>query len=151
MPVEIFTKQQFEAFLPVNKVTGALLWVETGLKKGEYTYKIPVTDVCSIEVRSSVRSNGRSADTGEDSIRAWLVGPDSTPVGSKVQAYVNRVTGWQVRMVDMLRKLYKMGCHVTVCPRCSKVKQIFKVKKKGPTKGNLFVKCECPGSFKWII
>lgn len=150
MSVEIFTKQRFEQSLPVNKTTGTALWVSAGLQLGEYTYKIPVNDVCSIEVRSSVRSNGVSASTGKDSIRAWLVGPDGKPVGSKVQSYVTRTAGWDTRMVDMLRKLYVMGRLVVKCHRCTKVVQILKVKKEGPNKGALFTKCDCPNSFKWV-
>lgn len=150
MSVEIFTRQQFERALPVNKTTGEALWVATGLQKGEYTYKIPVNNSCSIEVRSSVHADGFSAPTGDDSIRAWLVGVDGQPVGSKVQAYVTRTSGWDTRMVNMLRRLFTMGLQVTKCPQCNKVAQVFKVKKEGPNKGKLFTKCDCPNSFKWL-
>ena len=71
MSVEIFTRQQFEESLPVNKTTGSALWISTGFQFGEYTYKIPVNSTCSIEVRSSVHANNTSAPTGRDSIRAW--------------------------------------------------------------------------------
>ena len=150
MSVEIFTKQQFESALPVNKNTGVALWVSAGLQLGEHTYKIPVTPSCSIEIRSSVHANGTSAPTGKDSIRAYLLGPDGKPAGSKVQSYVTRTAGWNARLVDMLRKLYVMGRHVVMCPKCNELVQIFKVKKDGPTKGKLFVKCKCAGSFTWI-
>lgn len=126
------------------------MWAASGLVKGEHTYTIPVSELCSIQIRSSVHSNGRSAGTGQDSIRAWLVGTEGTPLGSKVQAYVTRTVGWHVRMVDMLRKLYLMGLTIKTCTRCGQVTQIYKVKKEGPTKGKLFIKCSCPGSFKWI-
>lgn len=150
MAVEIFTKSQFEAALPTDKTTHQPLWVALGLIKGEHTYKININQFCAIEIRSSVHANGLSAPTGADSIRAWLVGADGKPVGSKVQSYVMRTRGWELRMVEMLRKLYKMGNRVTMCPRCSKLVQIFKVKKEGPKKGSLFTKCECPNSFSWI-
>ena len=150
MSVEIFTKAQFEQALPVDRNTGEALWVSTGLHLGEYTYKIKVNETCSIEVRSSIHANGTSAPTGEDSIRARLVGPNGELAGSKVQSYVTRTTGWNVRMVEMLRKLYSMGRHVVMCPQCNKLVQILKVKKEGPNKGKLFKKCECPNSFKWV-
>lgn len=149
MAVEIFTKQQFEQALPTHRDTGSPLWTNVGLKKGEHTYRIPVNSTCSIEIRS-VHANGFSAPTGADSIRAWLVDAEGNPVGSKVQSYVTRTAGWHFRLVDMLRKLYKMGSRVVMCPQCSKLVQVFKVKKEGPTKGALFTKCDCSGSFKWL-
>lgn len=150
MPVDIFTKDQFEAALPVNKNTGAVLWTAMGMQLGEYTYRIAVNPVCSIEIRSSIHSNGRSAQTGKDSIRAWLVDAEGKPVGSKVQSYVTRVSGWEQRLVDMLRKLYVMGQHVVMCNTCSTLVGIYKVKKDGENKGKLFVKCKCSSSFKWV-
>lgn len=149
MATEIFTKSEFEKALPRNS-QNVEVWESTGLQTGEYTYSIRINDSCAISIRSSVRANGHCADTGKDSIRAWLVGNDDKPVGSKVQSYVTRVSGWDARMVDMLRKLYLMGRNVKKCSGCGSVTKIFKVKKDGPNKGRLFTKCDCDGSFRWV-
>lgn len=150
MSVQIFTVQEFERALPVNKNTGEQMWQSSGIVAGEYSYTIPVSNECSIEIRSSVRANGYSASTGKDSIRAWLVSSDGEPAGSKVQSYVTRVRGWEDRLTDMLRKLYKIGRAVKTCQTCGTLIKVFKVKKDGPNKGKLFTKCMCANSFKYI-
>lgn len=150
MAVETFSKADFEAALPVAKKDGSKLWVSTGLLQGEHTYSIPVNDSCAITIRSSVKSSGYSAECGKDSIRAWLSDSEGRPVGSKVQSHVTRTSGWDSRMVTMLRKLYSMGQHVNYCSGCKELVKIFKVKKEGANKGRLFTKCDCPDSFTWI-
>ena len=59
MPVEQFTREQFEAALPMHKSTGDPLWESLGLVSGEYTYAVAVLDGTQptnkrVVVRSSV-------------------------------------------------------------------------------------------------
>ena len=71
--VEVFTREQFEAALPVHKDTGKPVWEYVGLNAGEHTYAIPVTGTNKrITIRSSVKGNGISASSGNDSIRLWV-------------------------------------------------------------------------------
>lgn len=143
--IDIFNKQQFESALPKN------LWSYQGLSEGEHTYRMSVTEDIFIIIRSSVKSNGWSADTGQDSIRAWLVGEDNKPLGSKVSEWVTRLPGWQDRLIVTLRTLWKMGKKANHCSKCHSVRGVFKVKKEGPNKGKLFAKCtKCGSDFQWL-
>lgn len=77
MSIDQFTQEAFEAALPVD-ADGAPLWESLGLQSGEYMYAVPVIRAdgrqVRIVIRSSVGPDGVAADTGEDSIRAWLEG-----------------------------------------------------------------------------
>lgn len=160
--VEIFTRDEFEAqALPVNKTTGEALWTYIGVQGGEHAYvvKMPKHNV-GIEVRSSVRTDGKSAKTGEDSIRCWLVDTISgQPMGSKVSRWTTRLPGWGERTKEVIRQLWQMGTKITPCPTCVTAPKgtdtrlrCFKVKKEGPNKGRLFLRCPCDGCtfFEWI-
>lgn len=76
MPIDYFTKEEFEKALPKHKDTGVGLWSPLGLDKGEWTYAVPVKRKdgapITIMIRSSVRADGVAASTGKDSIRMWL-------------------------------------------------------------------------------
>ena len=144
--VDIFTKQQFEAALPVSK-TGDKLWKPLGLMSGEKTYIVPIVGKprFGIMVRSSVRFDGKSAGTGEDSIRCWIVAhePGYPPWGSKISKYITRTPGWDRRLIDTLKKLYKMALAIKDCEHCKQPMKVFKVKKEGPNHGKIFLKCDC--------
>ncbi len=150
MATERFTKAEFEAALPTNKNTGDDLWTPVGLEENEYAYLLPVKQGVAIKIRSSVRSDGYAAGTGADSIRAWLVGGKLQPLGSKVISYTTRVTGWQDRMSNVLRELWKRGTQIENCPQCGRPMGIYQVKKDGPNKGRLFMKCWEHGNFRWV-
>ncbi len=76
--IDHFSKSEFEAALPAGH------WTSAGFQSGEYCYIVSVKEGVNIFVRSSVKSNGHSADTGEDSIRLWLSSDSKgTPLGSK--------------------------------------------------------------------
>lgn len=146
MPVEIFTQAEFESkALPTSKTSGEKLWKYAGLQNGEHTYLVPVSGVenIAIEVRSSVHSNGVSAETGADSIRCWIVDTLSgKPWGSKVSRWTTRLPGWGERTLNVIRELYRMAQHITNCPKCGKGRlKVFKVKKEGPNKGKVFLSC----------
>jgi hypothetical protein len=146
MAVEIFTKEQFEQqALPKAKGTNKPLWESLGLIEGEYTYLVKVhgVDNIGIEVRSSVHSNGISAERGKDSIRCWIVDVvTKKPWGSKIGRWTTRITGWGERTLEVIRTLYSMALKITTCPHCKSERlKVFKVKKEGPNKGKLFLSC----------
>lgn len=156
MSVEIFDLQQFESALPVNKNTRAPLWTSLGIIHDEYTYLIRINKDIGIVIRSSIDASGLSANTGEDSIRCWLVDAESNPLGSKVSKWITRIPGWQKRMTGNLRILWGMAIKAGYCPDCQIPKGVYKVKKQTANKGRLFSKCrneDCPNPkrhFTWI-
>lgn len=151
MTIERFSKSEFEAALPRHKETGDALWIATGLKDKEETYLMNVKPGVSISIRSSVQSNGIAAETGSDSIRAWLVNEQGGPLGSKVISYTTRQPGWADRMTNVLRKLYTTGQKIQQCPYCGKLMGIYKVKKAGKNQGRQFSKCwEHGNTFYWL-
>jgi DNA helicase-2/ATP-dependent DNA helicase PcrA len=153
MPVETFSKEEFEGALPVHKETGDPLWNSLGLKGGEYAYLVPVNGGrVAAEVRSSVKKNGVSAEAGADSIRCWLVDTQTgKPVGSKVSRWTTRQPGWQDRLTEVLRTLWQWRMRAGDCPKCDEPKGIWKVKKAGPNKDRPFAKCrQCDDGFVWL-
>lgn len=153
MSTERFSLEQFEEIL----TSYARAKLETGVKYfhgqfigNEMRYDLPVSPHVSILVNSSIDRSGFAADTGENSIRAWLVDDTDSPIGSKTQKYVTRVKGWEARLISMLDKLMKMASHINKCKKCGAVEKIFIVKKDGPNKGRTFKKCECQGNFQWV-
>lgn len=149
MAVEIFTKQEFEAAIPKE-----CLWKCIGAVQGEYAYLLHFGNPYAlIHLRSSVAPNNVSRGTGEDSIRAWVVGVkegiseeefeskdfETQVIGAKTQKYVTRVKGWQVRMLDMLQKLSNVGLYVQPCPVCSELLRIGKG--KGENKDKVTISC----------
>jgi hypothetical protein len=151
--IDHFTKAEFEAALPVHKVTNQPLWTEAGLQSGEWCYKLPVSERIYILIRSSVHQAGWSADTGNDSIRFWPIDTATEmPAGSKSLRWVDRKPGWQLRMTNGLRDMYALIKAAGKCPTCGEPMYIYKAK-QGKRKGEFFAKCQigkCPGSFKWL-
>lgn len=145
MTIEIFSRSEFEAALPKG------FWQYAGLDKGEHTYNISITDDILIHIRSSVDSSGFSADTGEDSIRAWLITSGGRPLGSKVQKYITRRPGWDKKLVEMLRTLWGRAQKAGYCKSCKQPNGVFVVKKEGRNKGKLFSQCgQCRNNFTWL-
>ena len=148
--IDVFSVSEFEAALPVHKQTGEKLWKPVGFVDGEYAYKIQITPDVFISIRSSIKEDGLSAGTGQDSIRAWLTGADGKPLGSKVQKWVTREPGWQDRLVDMLRELWDRARKAGYCKKCKTPNGVYRVK-QGKNKGRLFKKCpNCGGGFEWM-
>lgn len=146
MSVDIFTLAQFEAALPRHNKTGAPLCHCKGLVEGEYEFFMPIDEASGIVIRSSIGRDGISADTGEDSIRAWLADLTGAPLGSKVSRWTTRISGWDKRLADVLRTLWSWRKKAGNCPNCGAPKQVFKVKKEGPNKGRIFAKCGICGA-----
>lgn len=150
MPVERFTAEEFMAALPRHKDTDEPLWKDEGYVDGERCFLIEVRPDVYIAIRSSIRESGMSAPSGEDSIRAWLVGPDGHPIGNKLKSHTTRKKGWQKRLTLLLRELYGIGKNLANCLNCGKPMGIFIVKKPGRNKGRKFAKCFKHGHFKWV-
>lgn len=121
--IEQFTKDEFESALPVDKTTGEPLWEYREFEFGEHTYIVRVPDRhVGILVRSSVRHDDISADVGEDSIRLTLINTATgKPLAKKIDAWTQRTTGWQERMVEKIRMLYTKGLEMQNCPQCNGV------------------------------
>ena len=150
MAIDKFTKERFEAVLPIHKVTGAKLWQERGFIGGQYEYEVQVSSNVLIKIFSSIDSSGYARDCGDDSIRFILIDANGEPLSNKLQNWVTRVPGWEARMTSMLRKLWEMGRKIAApCARCNTQKKVF-LCKHGPNKGRRFVKCMRCGAFEWI-
>lgn len=161
MAVCTFTREQFESALPKDKTTGRVLWSYVGVVDGEHVYRVQAENHCFIIIRSSVHESDHSAGTGEDSIRCWLVDYNLHPVAPKVARWITRVPGWEARMTETLRYLYKLSVCLHVCRGCNKLKSAKRVGKAGPNKGRVFQSCStkhqsaedaarCSGSFEWL-
>lgn len=142
MAIDHFTQKEFEEALPKHKDTKLPMCQCIGMEGGELTYFMPIDDFTGIIIRSSIDGSGHSADTGDDSIRAWLVDAKRNPLGSKVSKYTNRLPGWNKRLVEVLRTLWKWRKEAGNCPQCHNPMKIFKIKKAGPNKGKVFTKCD---------
>ena len=155
MAITRFTRQEFESALPLHKSTGQPLWESLGLAQGEYVYRAgPIIPGVFVRIRSSVRDDGYAASTGKDSIRLWLVNDKGESLGCKLSKYVTRVSGWDIRLVEQLRELWKIGRKLVPCG-CGAPVRLAKVKKDGPNKGRMFVACsnrESHGNkvFEWL-
>jgi ssDNA-binding Zn-finger/Zn-ribbon topoisomerase 1 len=165
MAIEIFTKEQFESALPIHNESGEELWAHLGMHQGEHIYLVPIDDRVGVFIRSSVKKDGYSADTGQDSIRAWLVtykhdAKSNTygwnNLGGKVNKYTTRVAGWEKRLINVIKELWGWRRKSGDCPTCNDPKSVFKVRKKGKNKGRVFAKCnkkECErvlNNWQWL-
>jgi hypothetical protein len=150
MPVEIFTKAEFEKCLPAKD--GQPLWRYAGFDKGEHTYFVqPFPKInYGILVRSSVGRDGTSKGCGEDSIRARIIKIEANTLNYTVhgglnQQHVKRTKSWQTRTLNMLRKLAGQCQYCLPCPLCGQTLVPFTVKSdKSENKGRSFVKCCSP-------
>lgn len=153
--IDRFTKDRFEAALPrIGKQNP--LWSEVGLRDGEYCYIVPINPGILVYIRSSVRSDGLAAESAKDSIRCWLAMDDKgTTLSSKDTRWVTRVSGWERRLLETLRTLWRIGrqlAKVGSCPRCQARPRALKVKKPGPNQGRWFAACpNCANGFlTWL-
>ncbi len=142
MPIEQFTREEFEAALPNGK------WSAIGINQGEYCYEIPVSHreyglLTSLLIRSSVHADGVAADVGQDSIRIMIVdGVDRKVIASKSVSHVKRTKNWRTTMMTHLREAYKLALHIRPCPRCKHIMGLYRVKSKDSRAYGLhFLKC----------
>jgi len=151
MAIDKFSKQQFEDALPIHNKTGKQLWEYAGFIQGEHCYNVIVAQGIKIHIRSSIDNSGYAADTGQDSIRIWLIGDNGKPLGGKLSKWVTRVNGWDTRMTEQLRTFWELARKSGYCPKCLVPRSIYKVKKAGPNIGRQFCKCNsCGNNFEWL-
>lgn len=144
--IETFTKEEFEAALPK---TDKFPIENLGVVDGEYCYILKVNEKAGIFIRSSVKSNGRSAGTGEDSIRCFLVDSKRAPFAAKAVKWTTRLPGWDGRMKDNFRYLIRLHRAAGFDTKGEPAK-IFKVNKEGPNKGRYFIPETPTSHFKWL-
>jgi DNA helicase-2/ATP-dependent DNA helicase PcrA len=150
MTVETITKEQFEKFLDTTNCKSGIDWQPLGLIDGEETYIIPLDGQSSIMIRSSIKLDGQSAESGKDSIRLWLVGSDNKSLGSKVSKWTTRLPGWQERTIEVCKTLTEWRGLAGDCPDCNKPKGIFKVKRRTVNQGRIFAKCDEHNHWTWL-
>lgn len=115
--IDRFTKKEFEEALPVHKETGEPLWMSLGLvafgSDAEETYSIKVPETNKrIVIRSSVDESGLAAEAGADSIRLWLeywYKNEWRPLKRHKTRWTTRIPGWDKRMTQKLRELWKLA------------------------------------------
>ncbi len=130
--IDQFTREQFEAYLENHKPYEAL-----GLVNGEYTYRLTLDGQCAIMLRSSIKADNQAAESGKDSIRLWLVGNDDKPIGSKIDSWTTRVSGWESRLTGKIKELVQRRINAGDCQECKNPMGIYKRK----SDKQLFVKC----------
>jgi DNA helicase-2/ATP-dependent DNA helicase PcrA len=145
-----FTQEQFERALADALDGSGLHFHGLGVVGGEYRYAVNVQihPVVNIYINSSVDWTGYAADTGENSIRMWIVDQDGNPLGSKTQNYVTRVPGWEGRMASALESTIERAKALGICSQCGATEKIFAAK-TGSWKGRLYIKCMDCNTFRW--
>jgi hypothetical protein len=129
MAIERFSREQFEAALPVRESTGDALWYSLGVVHREYTYAVCPSKYARIIVRSSITWDGVAEAVGQNSIRMYLeaavpvLARDKTtevtswqPVQAGPDAYTTRQKGWEERLRDKLRVMWQIGSQFKVSP-----------------------------------
>lgn len=145
-----FSREQFEQALPV--VNGTPLWKGLGLVKREFVYVLQVRPGVLIYIRSSIQPNGFAADKAQDSIRCWLAADETgKPLGTKDQRWITRVPGWEKRLIELLRKLWRRGNKLAPCLKCQSQTIAVKSKKPGANLGRWYVCCtNCSNFVTWL-
>jgi hypothetical protein len=140
--IDQFSKEDFESYLASTHSP----FTPLGLIDGEYTYSLPLDNQVSITIRSSVKSNGLSADVASDSIRCWLVSGDK-PIGGKGR--VHRQPGWQGRLTEKVKQLVLSRTLAGDCKECGHPKGIFRARTEA-NKGRPFARCREHNGFVWL-
>lgn len=149
--IDRYTREQFEAALPRASAANPL-WQGAGMVNGEHCYVVPVKPGVLIFIRSSVRADDLAADAAKDSIRCWLASDaKGTPLSGKAQRWITRVNGWDARLLETLRALWRLGRQLEACPRCNVITHALRVRKDSANKGRWFAGCpNCRQFIKWL-
>lgn len=112
---ERFSRQEFEDAL------SELPWENNGFRNGEYTYLVRIPNKrIAVLIRSSIKQDGFAALSGDDSIRLVLINTETEhPLAEKIDAWTQRTVGWQKRMIEKIKMLYKKGTEMSNCPVCN--------------------------------
>lgn len=149
--IERFSKAQFEKSLPL--IGEIPCWEHVGLQNGEHCYVVHVKEGVGIFIRSSIKADGLAADVAEDSIRLWLSSDHKgTPLGSKDQRWIARIKGWDKRLLETMRGLWRVGVQIEKCSGCGEMMQALKVRNGKPENvGRWFMVCgKCDRWVKWL-
>lgn len=111
MPVERFSKDDFEKALKSVREE----WF-SNFTNGEWRYHTHFGENGTVFVNSSVGVDGYAKSVGEDSIRVWV--QYSGKALKKSQRWVTRVPGWQDRLVNMIKKAFKIITDMDYSPKC---------------------------------
>jgi hypothetical protein len=128
MAVQVFSIEDFIDALPVDK-DRVYRWQNIGLIDGEYcfVYQMPNPNV-RLLIRSSIKSDGKSAETGKDSIRIIIQRKFTHTFNDKpvkqssgvwygiskgFDAYTQRTVGWEIRLKEKLKELAKKASRIT--------------------------------------
>lgn len=135
--IEIFSKAQFESSLPN---TGKFHWKYEGFIQNEHCYSVnsDSNGKTKVFIRSSVGINNFSAETGEDSIRCFLLDSKNQPLGSKISKWTTRKPGWEDRMKKIIRELIVLRGKAGDDSAGNPI-PVWKCKNEGPNKGRFFV------------
>lgn len=149
--IDRFDRARFESVLPKDRRNGLPLWSRAGFVNGEHCYCVHVKPGVLIYIRSTLRIDNLAADTAKDSIRCWLASnPSGTPLGSKDQRWIARTNGWDRRLTETLRKLWRFGRQLEPCNRCGGATLALKTR-GGENAGRWFRKCSnCEAFLGWM-
>lgn len=160
--IEQFTTVEFEKAL-VGILDGTA-FSALGILDGEYTYAVSVENTNKrLLIRSSIDVTGRSAASGEDSIRIWVEywhkkAMKWRSLGKDSKAWTTRLPGWEERLKDRLHKCREIALAdkpkpkegAEICPRCG----AGMILRKNRHNGNQFWGCStfprCRGTKSYI-
>jgi hypothetical protein len=120
MPIDQFSKQQFEAALPIDKQSNQPLFKCEGVEKGEYIYAWEIKPNLKMVIRSSVKQAGVAAECGKDSIRIILASHDGNRwryASSGSTVYTQRTPGWEKRLSEKIKELFYRVRKFEIPPR----------------------------------
>lgn len=151
--IDVFDREYFESCLPRRKSSDAPLWLRS-FQDGEYVYRVSMDDPnkVAIHVSSTVNTEtGLSDDTGENSIKLWLVTKQGYPLGHKLVQYITREAGWEQRMLKQMAFLRQRRQRAGNCPICGDPNIILRVVQIANAKhGSVFAKCMGHLNVPWV-
>jgi hypothetical protein len=117
MAVEVFDIPTFEAALPKNKDGTFSFKFITNPQLGEYCwyYISPTNPKVRLFIRSSIGPDGRSAGTGQNSIRIYIQinrKGNWVNIGKGPDAYTTRVAGWEGRLRSKIKNTIRRACRI---------------------------------------
>jgi hypothetical protein len=129
-----------------------------GLINSEFCYLIPLDDRIGIYIRSSIGLDGLCKDSGQDSIRLFLVYYEpfnnrfriqseyeyyhTEILGKSINKWITRVNGWQNRLETAINELIRWNQLASYCSECNEPLHFYKVNKDGINKGRIFATCK---------
>jgi DNA helicase-2/ATP-dependent DNA helicase PcrA len=139
-----FTRDEFK------DVLGDCVETFTG---GQFRYEIPVTEIASVMVYSSIAEDGYARDTGDDSIKFVVTiecdNGDTAFLKFQSEKYVTRVPGWERRVNTMVGDLSNIARKFAfpIPTHCGSIPLVL-ITQNGKNSGRPYAKCrKC---YKWL-